>query len=156
MSLHLAQNNLPCRTCHHVFMWRNRQRFQKWWMSSNIPNYIRRSGNCWLWEFWAWPILALRSPNTMGYWYRKNVRSSYKYAKWSSMEEGRYGPKRGSRLLPATTSQLTTFGPWNHVDSMLLPWGWSWTNRPNPPCALPAEVVISCNHNTLHSNLLRK
>ena len=48
MSSHLARNNQPCCTCHHVFRWRNHQRCQKWRMRFNRPNSIRRSGTCWL------------------------------------------------------------------------------------------------------------
>ena len=82
--------------------------------------------------------------------------ASSKYGKCSRMEVGRYVPIIGSRLMPATTSQLTTFGPCQHIDSMLLNWGWSQTNRPTPPCALPDDVVITHKHKMLYPNLFQK
>ena len=51
-----------------------------------------------------------------------------------------------------TTSQLTIFGPWKHVDSMLQPWGQSWTTRITLPCTPPSAIVIARNHTTLYLN----
>ena len=84
----------------------------------------------------------------MGYWSWMCVRTSSKYGKCSRMEGGRYAPMSGVRLLLATTSQLTTFGPWKRVDLTLHPFGRSYTTRPAPPCAQPASAVIVGNYTT--------
>ena len=44
--------------------------------------------------------------------------------------------------------QLTMFGPWRSINSMLHPFGLSWTTRYDHPCTPPASVVDTGKHTT--------
>ena len=68
----------------------------------------------------------------------------------------RYVPMNGVSLLPVTTSQLTAFGLWKRIDSILHPCVQSWTTSPTPLCAPPAAGVISGDHTTFYPNLLHQ
>ena len=58
--------------------------------------------------------------------------------------------EEGTRRLvvSATTSHLTTSGPWKRVNSTLHPFGRPRMTSPTPPCTLPDSVVIASNHTT--------
>ena len=60
----------------------------------------------------------------MGSYYQNRVRSSYKSVKCYRVEGGRYGPMIRFYFMLIKTSQLATFGLWNHVASTLQTCGW--------------------------------
>ena len=65
------------------------------------------------------------------------------------MVGGRYDPIIGVRDVPLKTSQLTTFGPWKRVNSMLQAFGIYQMTRPNPPYTPPEAVTDAGEHTTL-------
>ena len=135
-------------------MWRNQQSCRNWWRRSTSPNFISIFVTCWMRGFWAWTVSALRSHNTMGSWYSNHVMASSKSSKFSSVEGGRYVPMRGVPLLSPKILQLTTFGPWNHVDLTLRPFGRFRATRRAPPCARPSSALVSGKQTILYGNLL--
>ena len=49
--------------------------------------------------------------------------------------------------LMVTTLQLTTFGPWKHVNSTLQTWGWYWMTSHTPPLRSASR---RCSHWQVH------
>ena len=127
----------------------------KCWRRSTKPSSVRISPTCWLWGLWAW-MLELRSPNTMVSWSQKRVRASTKSCRCSRAEIGKYYLMVWDRL-PVTTSQLTMFGPWNLIKSMIQHWGQSRTIMSNPhahccpplwsPASTPHRIPSCCDNN---------
>ena len=64
------------------------------------------------------------------------------------MVGGRYDKMRGVRDVPLTSSQLTTFGLWKHVDSRLHPIGRSHETSTIPPCAM-LDLDDRCTKQTM-------
>ena len=58
-------------------------------------------------------MLALRSPITMGSWYRKRARASFKSGKCYKLEDGRYALMIRVIFLLVTTSNLVYSVVWN-------------------------------------------
>ena len=92
---------------------------------------------CWLHRIRRCPMFAFKSPSTMGSFPGNWFNAYSSSVMCSRADMGKYDPMSGVRCLPVTTSQLTTFGLWKHIDSTLHLPGRSL--RPTPPLRPPGR-----------------
>ena len=99
---------------------------------------------------------ALRYLRRIGSPAGKRFRDSYISGRLSSIEGRRYFPMTDVQKSPVTSSQITIFGLWKRVDSMLQTWYQSQTTSPNPPCDPPATVVATLENTTSYPRCVLK
>ena len=95
------------------------------------PYSARRSATCWIQGIPALSRSTFRSPSTMGY--LKRFRASSRSGRCYSIDRGRYASESGVRVSPVTILQLTTFGLWEHMDSIPHRTGHSLVTIPTLP-----------------------
>ena len=125
-------NNLPCHTCHHVFIWRKHSLCMKWLRRMTWQKDARKSAMCWLLGFCRLMMSTFKSTITMASFPGNSSNTYYRSGRYSRLDGGKNSPMRMVWYLMDTISQLTTFSPWKHVDSTLHPYGRSLTARPTP------------------------
>ena len=105
----------------------------------------------WLCNTQALYSSTLRSPRTMVSHPLNSCNASSMSRRCSIIDRGRYAPTSGVRVGQVTILQLTKFGPWKRVDSILQLSGRSPVTIPMPPWSPPALDGCSKKHVTSYT-----